>query len=114
MQDTASWLAVSRAPGVGSRTFMALLERFGDPRSILKQPRGALAEIGLKLPALEYLGDPPWEDLGAELQWYCANDAKPVTLSHPSYPRLLGELSDAPPILFIKGDLANVFGGFRS
>jgi len=83
-------LRLKMTPGVGDRTISALVRRFGSGPSALRavQAQGTLVEA-LAVP-------PPssgWEKKGIR--------ALPVTSEH--YPVALRELSDPPPLLFLKG-----------
>jgi DNA processing protein len=102
--DVAPWLALLRAPGVGASTFQrlhALCPSLHD----LFGPNGQELGQQLDLPAtlLTYLRKPDWRAVDADLRWAEAADCHIITLMDERYPALLKEISDPPPLLFVRG-----------
>ena len=106
------WLALLHAPGIGPATFQRVLECFPDPRVLFDQPqllqKEALQKVGLKLPpkAISYLKRPNWTDVDNDLRWAEDGQCHILTLTDPRYPTLLKEITDPPPVLFVRGDHA--------
>ena len=98
------WLALLRAPGVGSRTCLRLLERFAHPATLFSAPRAELEACGLKPETLSWLGSPDWSAVEADLLWLEQPRNHLITLDDPAYPTLLRETPDPPPVLFVHGD----------
>ena len=106
MDDTLAWLTLIHAPGIGSRTALQLLDRFGSPQNILAAPQEALRDCKLNRRTLDYLNAPEAQPLDAALSWLEAPNHHLLTWSDDHYPALLREISDPPMLLFIHGDPA--------
>ncbi len=98
------WLALLRAPGVGSRTYCRLLERFFHPAEVFSAPRSDLEACGLRGESLSWLGSPDWSAVEPDLRWLEQSRNHLITLDAPAYPSLLREIPDPPPLLFVHGD----------
>lgn len=103
-ESLAAWLVLGSAPGVGPRTFARLVERFGDPRSVLGAPAHALAQCGLKPETVEAIKHPDRAAVDIALAWAQEPGAHILALGGTGYPPLLAEIPDAPPLLFVRGD----------
>lgn len=101
MDEQAYWLALHRAPGIGSAHFSRLVEEYGSAAGVFAaQGRGA----GLSDSAQNYLRQPDWEAVAQDFKWLEQPDCYLLTLADPGYPPLLREISDPPPLLFVQGD----------
>ena len=104
MNEVAYWLALHHAPGIGTVTYFQLLEHYKTPQALfsdgLNDP--LLARIVPKK-ALEYLNNPPWKLIDKDLEWLKGENNHIVTFYDANYPKLLKEISDPPPLLFIHG-----------
>ena len=95
------WLALLRAPGVGAVGFKRLLERYPDPRQLFETP--ALTDN----PGLNhYLHNPDWRAVEGDLAWLQQEQCAALTLNDAAYPPQLRELADAPPLLFLRGEVS--------
>lgn len=99
------WLALLRAPHVGPATFRTLLQEFAEPAAVFGLRSGALEQAGLKPETIDYLRDPDWERVDADLAWLESASASVVTFEDAVYPALLREIPDPPPLLFVLGDV---------
>ncbi|WP_353572483.1 DNA-processing protein DprA [Candidatus Albibeggiatoa sp. nov. BB20] len=99
------WLALSRAPLVGSVTFNQLLKRFGNPESVFLATQRDWLGAGLKNKTIDYLQKPDWEIIETDLEWIQQPDNHLLTLEHPQYPAYLRDVHGAPPILYAHGQL---------
>jgi len=102
--DITAWLLVSQAPGIGSRKFQKLLDRFGDPRAILRASRQQLQAAGAPAPGIDWLLAPDERAIQPSLNWLEGPGRRLLTLADPAYPTLLKELPDPPPLLYVQGD----------
>ncbi len=105
-QNYRPWLMLAKTPGVGTKTYSILLEQFGSPEQVFKASADQLAALGLKTKSLNFLKSPDWSLVEADLQWAEQEQAHIVTLQDACYPRLLREISDPPPVLYVYGQLA--------
>lgn len=106
LEDLRYWLALHRAPLIGSRRFCAILAHFHSPRILFETKAADLAALGLKEETIVYLCHPDWLAVEADLQWLSASGHDCLTLHDPRYPALLREISDPPPLIFVKGDVS--------
>jgi DNA processing protein len=98
------WLALARAPRVGSRTFNALLERFGSPAQVFAETPQALTTLGLSASTAAWLQNPDWAAVDDDLRWLDTAGHDCLTLRDDGYPLSLKEIPDPPPLLFVRGD----------
>ncbi|MGB7328744.1 MAG: DNA-processing protein DprA [Rubripirellula sp.] len=114
---TADSLRLAMLPGIGPRTMSLLLEAFGEPAAVLAAADDQLASIhgvGKKLIQSIRTAD-QLVDVESIARWCHRNhvdilcqDADSQTSAIETdgpYPRSLADLPDAPPILFVQGDL---------
>lgn len=107
MNDIAYWLALHRAPNIGTAKFQALLEQFGTPRGVFECKRAELIACGLSNQAtLNYLQAPDWAMVDGDLAWLAEPDHYVLTLDDPAYPTLLREIAGPPSLLFVIGNPA--------
>ncbi|MBU0499819.1 MAG: DNA-processing protein DprA [Gammaproteobacteria bacterium] len=104
MDETSAWLTLHRTPGIGARTLVQLLERFGQPNRILSQAPSRLRESGLGQESLSCLLAPDPAALERELGWLECPGHHLITILSDDYPKLLRDLPDPPPLLFVCGD----------
>lgn len=109
------WLALLRAPGIGCSRFMTLLSQFSAPREVFIAAKShssrhfTARNNHLSDETLAYLRDPHWDIIENDLQWLSLENNGVMTIQDPSYPKLLREIHDPPPLLFYRGnpDLLN-------
>jgi DNA processing protein len=99
IDNTAAWLALLRAPGLGCRTLNPLIAAGHSPLQLLNHPPEPLASV-----AGDYLAQPAWEAIEHDLAWLREPSNHLLTIDQPSYPQRLRELSDPPSGLFLHGD----------
>jgi DNA processing protein len=107
LQDIEYWLALHRVNGVGPALYARLLDRFGSPREVFRgSSRRELRELGLPAQSMDQIGR--FSDLQAslagDLSWLEQPDHSVLTILDSNYPVLLKEISQPPPLLFIKGN----------
>ncbi len=100
MNEQAYWLALHRAPGIGSRHFRYLLEEYGSAAGVFAAS-GRVA--GLSEATQGYLRRPDWEAVAQDLKWLEQPGCCLLTWTDPDYPLLLREIADPPPVLFVQG-----------
>ncbi len=103
--ELAAWLALHRAPGIGAKTFLALIEHLGSPREVLAAGERAWRGMGLREETVRALRSPPWEAVERDLAWGDMPGHALLTFHDPAYPPLLKEIPDPPPLLYVRGDV---------
>jgi len=106
MTEKKYWLGFNIVPRIGPVRFRALLEHFGNLETAWHAESAQLSAAGLDRRALANLLamrgrlslDEEWDKvarLGAHI----------LTWEDQAYPRLLREIDDSPPVLYVKGEL---------
>jgi DNA processing protein len=99
------WLALGLVPGLGSRSASKLLSAFGGPEAIFAasltalEAQGLSAAVAQAIHSQEALGR-----AGKELARAKELGCGLVTWNDTAYPRLLREIYDPPPLLYLRGD----------
>lgn len=105
--ETRARLALLLLPEIGPRRWRRLLQHFGSAEAALAAPASAWRALGAPAAALEARHGARVRDaVAASLPWLEQAAHHLLCFDDPRYPALLGELSDAPPLLFVAGDPA--------
>ncbi len=103
------WLLLRHTPGVGSATFQTLLDTFGTVDAILNANRKQLSAVAIKssikADVFDTLSKQSKPDISADLNWLAEDNHHIITLFDDTYPAKLKELPDAPPLLYVRGDI---------
>ncbi|CAN5629960.1 DNA-processing protein DprA [soil metagenome] len=92
-------------PGVGPRAATKLLERFGSADAVFHARRPELESLRLKPETIESIIKQEFhEKAGNELSRVKELGGDVLILDDGSYPNLLREIDDPPPVLYVKGD----------
>lgn len=105
--DEIYWLALKSVPLVGNVTFRRLLDHFGTPEKVLSASEQELTQAKGILPGvvsslLQHDGI-AWAH--KERERARTAGARILTLCSPDYPKLLLNVPDPPPVLYVKGQL---------
>lgn len=106
-EQKAKWLRLHFAHEVGSKTFAKLLKYFGGVEQALDASPGQLSSvpgIGRKT-ADAIAASRDNADVERELSLADELGIEILTLHCPAYPKLLLEIPDPPPVLYVKGSL---------
>jgi DNA processing protein len=105
--DLPYWVAFNRTKGVGPLRLRALIAHFGDVRTAWHAETGALraAHVLDERTLASLLTTRATINLEAELDRLDALGIYVLTLDDPAYPLLLRTLTDAPPVLYVRGTL---------
>ncbi len=99
--ERIDWLRLSRSDGIGPRTFLGLLQRFGSAAAAIDAlPALARRRPGVRLAARD--------GVLAELTAGTKRGLRFVGLNEPDYPAALRVIDSAPPILVVQGDPAHL------
>jgi DNA processing protein len=101
----AGWLQLTLTPGLGGAAVRAMLQRFGLPQSIVQRKRAELAAYAAPEVIASLDSAQVAEAVERGLEWASGPGRHIVTLADDSYPRLLLEISDPPPLLYTVGRL---------
>ncbi len=105
--DRLDYLRLALVPGVGPRTLASLLEFFGSPGEVLRASLSRLGEVERVGPKIATaIRDASHNEFASQVVKKC--DEQKVTIllpGDPDFPRLLQELADPPPVLFMRGSL---------
>lgn len=99
--DGLAALRLIRSRRVGPATFHRLIAEHGDAEAAL----AALPEIARQA-GVEGYAPCPAAVAEAELEAGRRAGARLLTCDHPDYPALLRDLAEAPPVLWVRGDMA--------
>ena len=101
------WFGLKSVPLVGNVTFLRLLAHFGTPeRALSASPRELSQVKGVTAAAAASLLSHDFHPLArAECERVAQSGAVIVDILSERYPRLLMELTDAPPYLYTMGEL---------
>jgi len=105
-QDSiTSWLTLRHTAGVGSTTFHTLLNHFGHVDAALTASHQQLSATNISAEAIDALTSQPAPDISADLAWLKDDNHHILTFDDPAYPARLKQLDDAPPLLYVRGDI---------
>jgi DNA processing protein len=108
LDPLAYWLAFNRVRGIGPARLHALLDAFGSIEGAWFAPAEKLTEIGLDRRSTANLLEARKSlDLEAELARLQRAGAQAFTWEDAAYPARLLTINDAPPVLFVRGELTS-------
>ncbi|HJV65436.1 MAG TPA: DNA-processing protein DprA [Geomonas sp.] len=102
------WFGLKSVPLVGNVTFLRLLSHFGSPERALSASAQELAQVkGLSKAAAASLLNHDFHPLARqECELLAGSGAQVVDILSERYPRLLMEIPDPPPYLYVLGELS--------
>jgi len=104
--DKKFWIAFNLVRGIGAVRFQQILAYFGDLSIAWQAPAEAFKEAGLPERALANLLKLRQEtDLDRMYESMLEQDVQVLTLLDDDYPKLLRQIDQSPPVLYIKGAL---------
>ena len=108
MENLLPWLCLKNVPGIGNHLFKRLIERFGSPQRVFRTtPSELLGVEGIsKHLAAAILNYKAPRQIEKELDQVQQKGYALITLADSSYPSLLKEIPDPPPLLYVCGDLS--------
>jgi DNA processing protein len=99
------WIALNMTPGVGPRAATMLLERFGSADAVFHARRTELESLRLKPETIDSIIKREFYERAAnELERVKELGGDILILDDGSYPALLREIDDPPPVLYVRGD----------
>ncbi len=104
------WIALNMTPGVGPRAMAKLLERFGSPDAVFHARRPELEAQRLGPETIVSIISREFEQKAdEELECVRSIGGDVLILDDGSYPELLRQIADPPPVLYTLGDWQGCF-----
>ncbi len=105
MASLEHWIRLSKT-GASAARLNWLLGRFGSPEALFSlSPDRLAADTGLPASAAQRLLDPQHAVTAEELALIEQLEVRLIPRGDPAYPRLLAEIHDPPPLLYVRGTL---------
>jgi DNA processing protein len=104
LSNKASYLALWHTNGIGTFRFYKLIEHFTDIDKLYKTAVEQLISLGIPATIAESLQKPDWRRVEQDIEWASQAGQHLLSWQDDQYPKLLKEIPDAPPFLFVKGD----------
>ena len=107
MDADLGWLALTLVPGIGARTFHRLIQRFGSPEQVFTAHRSYLEQVpGLKRGSIDVIGSQALQETAEkEMLRLRSLGIRTIQWGTEEYPAFLCNISDPPPLLYVKGTL---------
>lgn len=106
MEQRKFWVAFSLVKGIGAVRFRALLNYFGDLETAWQASPKALMQAGLSEKMVGRLIEVrETKDPDKMIQWIAQQNIQVLTWEDGSYPSLLKEIDQPPPVLYVKGEI---------
>ncbi len=106
MDERLYWVGFSRIKGIGAVRFQTLLDFFGSAEAAWRATPADFAAAGLSLKLIERVLEARASlDLAAYVAQIAAQGIGILTWDDPQYPARLKEISQPPPVLYLRGDL---------
>jgi DNA processing protein len=106
VEELSAWVSLGMIYGLGGESFRQLLTAIGTPQHIYATPVAQLKEIVKPEIAQAIAAGIDEVKVKPALDWLQQPENRLLTLADEDYPRLLLEIADPPPLLYVKGDLA--------
>src|ERR1700710_2141199 len=103
--DIDLWISLSLINGLGGQTLCKLLSAFGTPGTIYSASISQLKNITTEAVANLITLGPDNQAVQPTLDWLALEGNHLITLADSTYPKLLLEIADPPPLLYAKGNL---------
>lgn len=105
-KDLSYWIAFNRVPGIGRVRFGLLERHFGSLEAAWRADKTALQAAGLDSRAITAIvSKRPQISPEDELELLARHNVEAITWHHSAYPRLLKEIPDLPPLVYVRGQI---------
>jgi DNA processing protein len=101
--DAESWLRLTLVPAASDDALRKLLVAHGSPQAVLDAPVAALKKTVPASIAAAISDGAPEPRVQAALRWLAEEHNHLITLGDSAYPASLLQLTDPPPVLYVKG-----------
>ena len=108
-KDLKYWLTINKIPNIGPVTIKKLWQCFGSIKDAWEAEERVLLEIeGISKPAIRsFVDNRNRVNLNQELELLDEKKLNVLTLDDEEYPKLLKNIYDPPPVLYVKGKKLN-------
>ena len=104
------WIALNMTPGIGPRAATKLLERFGSVGGVFGANRTELQSMRLRPESVDsIIAREFFQRAEKELDEVKKLGGDILTLDDGSYPEMLREIADPPPVIYVLGDWNGCF-----
>jgi len=103
--DLPYYIALAAAPGIGPVRFKILLKHFKLAENVWKADEKTLEKILTPTLFNQFIKFRKSFDIERYIDTIGKQNIKVITLDSENYPKLLKEIPDAPPVLYVKGEL---------
>jgi DNA processing protein len=104
--DLIYWLLLKYTPQVGDRTFYKALKYFTEPKNVFDANKKQLIESGIfKAKSIDFILNIDKNIANDDLEFAKCENCHIITIADKKYPKKLLEISDPPPILWVRGDV---------
>lgn len=104
-EELELWLTLRHTAGVGPGTFHVLLDAFGTVEAALSANANQLSQLGIRSNVITALTNRDRPDIQSDVDWQTQPHHHIITLQDERYPTLFKDLADAPPLLYVRGDI---------
>ncbi|HEY6873121.1 MAG TPA: DNA-processing protein DprA [Geobacteraceae bacterium] len=103
------WFALKSVPMVGNVTFRRLLEQFTTPERVLRASEAELSRVkGVGAAAVAAIKSHDWRPFAEqECERVARSGVRIVTFLSGEYPKVLLEIADPPPYLYVRGEIGS-------
>jgi DNA processing protein len=103
-EDRLAWLALSLAPGVGSRRVLDTMQQLESPAQLFRLSLTELEAFHLPVGAVQFVFDGKGREV-AEQEWAMVVEGGATLITHScrEYPGQLKQIFDPPPVLWVRG-----------
>ncbi len=105
MDDLHYWLTLNRCPQFGPRKLFRLLEHSQTVEAIVNSTEQQWLQWQLSQSSIDFLKSDLAKAIKPDLDWQQQNDCHILTFNDADYPKLLREIADPPPVLFVQGEI---------
>lgn len=100
-----AWIALNMTPGIGPRAATVLLERFGSAEAVFHSSRSQLELLRMDAQTVDAILSRSFDERAKrEFDEVKKLGGDILVLDDGSYPEILREIADPPPVLYVKGD----------
>ena len=109
--DLPFYVALAGVPGIGPRRFKILLQHFKTAEAVWKTPEKILQKALTPSVFKQFTEYRKSFDVESYFAKISKQNIQVATIEDKTYPKLLKEIADPPPVLYVKGDVETLSEG---